>query len=149
MYPRFLLEELIPDIEKRYGLKFKSDPMSRAIGGGSSGGICAFKTAWERPDQFGRVLSWVGSFVDLRGGHVFPNLVRKTERKPIKVYLLDGDNDLDNSFGHWPTANLKMAAALKYMGYDYKLDWTKCFHGSTAMAAYLPDALRWLWNDNK
>ncbi len=149
LYPRFLLEELIPDVEKRYGLKLKSDPMSRAIGGGSSGGICAFKTAWERPDQFGRVLSWVGSFVNLRGGHVFSNIIRKTERKPIKVYLLDGDNDLDNAFGHWPTANLKMAAALKYMNYDYKLEWTKCFHGSTAMAAHLPDALRWLWNDAK
>jgi enterochelin esterase-like enzyme len=145
LYPKMLLDEVIPEVERRYLVKFSADPRDRAVGGGSSGGICAFKTAWERPDQFGRVLSWVGSFVDLRGGDVFPYLVRKTERKPIKVYLLAGENDLDNPFGHWPTANRKMAAALKYMGYDHKLEWTRCFHGSTAMAAHLPDALRWLW----
>ena len=147
LYPKMLLDEVLPEVARRYSVTFSTDPRKRAIAGGSSGGICAFKTAWERPDQFGRVLSWVGSFVDLRGGDVFPYLVRKTERKPIKVYLLDGENDLDNPFGHWPTANRKMAAALKYMGYDYKLEWTQCFHGSRAMAAHLPDALRWLWSD--
>jgi len=145
LYPRFLLEEVLPEVERRYGVTCSKDPSRRAIGGGSSGGICAFKCAWERPDQFGRVLSWVGSFVNLRGGNVFPNLVRKTERKPIKVYLLGGENDVDNAFGHWPTANRKMAAALKYMGYDHKLVWTQCFHGSKVMAAHLPDAFRWLW----
>jgi enterochelin esterase-like enzyme len=147
LYPRFLVEELLPEVERRHRVRFSGDPSRRAIAGGSSGGICAFKCAWERPDQFGRVLSWVGSFVDLRGGHVFPNLVRKTEKKPIKVYLLEGENDLDNPFGNWPVANRKMAAALNYMGYDHKLEWTGCFHGSKAMAAHLPDALRWLWRD--
>lgn len=146
-HARFLLEEILPEVTRRFALNLRADAMGRAIGGGSSGGICAFKTAWERPDQFGRVLSWVGSFVDLRGGFGYPELIRKTERKPIKVYLLDGDNDLDNPFGHWPIANRRMEAALKYMGYDHHLDWTGCFHGSKAMAAYLPDALRWLWRD--
>ena len=93
----------------------------------------------------GKVLSWVGSFVNLRGGHVYPAMIRKTERKPLRIYLLDGDNDLDNPFGNWPLANQNMAASLKYVGYDYRFDYGHCFHGSKGMSASLPDALRWLW----
>lgn len=144
-YVRFVLGEILPEVEKRFGVKFKSDAASRAIGGGSSGGICAFTAAWERPDQFGKVLSWVGSFVNLRGGHVYPSLIRITERKPIRVYQLDGTNDLDNPFGNWPLANKQMAAALEYMKYDHRIDWTECFHGSKGMCAHLPEALKWLW----
>ncbi len=144
-YVRFLLEEILPLVENRYGVKLSADPALRAIAGGSSGGICAFNAAWERPDKFGKVLCWVGSFVNLRGGHVFPALVRKTERKPIRVYLLDGRNDIDNAFGNWPVANQNMAAALKFAGYDYRFDFGECFHGSKGMSASLPDALRWLW----
>ena len=144
-YVRFVTEEILPEVQQRYSLKWSDQPQMRAIAGGSSGGICAFTAAWERPDLFGKVLCWVGSFVDLRGGHVYPAMVRKTERKPIRVYLLDGKNDLDNPFGNWPLANLNMAAALKYQGYDYRFDFGECFHGSKGMAASLPDALRWLW----
>jgi enterochelin esterase-like enzyme len=144
-YVRFLLDELLPEVRSRYGLNLSSDPAMRAIAGGSSGGICAFTAAWERPDQFGKVLCWVGSFVNLRGGHVYPAMVRKTERKPLRVYLLGGRNDLDNPFGNWPLANQQMAAALKFTGYDYRFDFGDCFHGSKGMAASLPDALRWLW----
>jgi enterochelin esterase family protein len=144
-YARFLLEEILPEVEKRYALKFRTDPGSRAIAGGSSGGICAFTAAWERPDQFGKVLSWVGSFVDLRGGHVYPSLVRLSEPKPVRVYLMDGTNDLDNAAGNWPLANRQMEAALKYSGWDYRMDWTECFHGSKGMISRLPEALRWLW----
>jgi len=147
LYVRFLLEEILPEVTKRYSLKLRTDAASRAIGGGSSGGICSFTAAWERPDQFGKVLSWVGSFVDLRGGHVYPYLIRKTEPKPIRVYLLDGENDLDNAFGNWPLANKMMASSLAHMGYDHRMDWTGCFHGSKGMSAHLPDALRWLWRD--
>ena len=146
-YARFLLEEILPEVTKRYSLKLRTDAAGRAIGGGSSGGICSFTVAWERPNEFSKVLSWVGSFVDLRGGHVYPYLIRKTERKPIRVYLLDGDNDLDNPFGNWPLANKMMAASLKYMGYDYRFDFGHCFHGSEGISASLPDALRWLWRD--
>ncbi len=146
-YARFLLEEILPEVTKRYSLNLRTDPAGRAIGGGSSGGICSFTVAWERPHEFGKVLSWVGSFVDLRGGHVYPYLIRKTEKKPIRVYLLDGTNDLDNAFGNWPLANKMMASSLQYMGYDYRIDWTECFHGSKGMSAHLPDALRWLWRD--
>jgi enterochelin esterase family protein len=148
-YARFLIEEMLPEVARRYSLRLRTDAAGRAIAGGSSGGICAFTVAWERPDQFHKVLSWVGSFVDLRGGHVYPYLIRKTERKPIRVYLLDGDNDLDNPFGNWPLANKMMAASLAYMKYDYRLDWNQCFHGSKGMAPSLPAALRWLWRDVK
>lgn len=148
-YVRFLLEEIIPEVEKRHAVKLRTTPEARAIAGGSSGGICAFTAAWERPEKFGKVLSWVGSFVDLRGGHVYPSLIRITERKPIRVYLLDGENDLDNPFGNWPLANKQMAAALKFMNYDFRIDWNPCFHGSKGMAPALPEALRWLWRDVK
>jgi enterochelin esterase family protein len=144
-YSRLVLEEILPEVQKRFGVNWSAKPEDHAIAGGSSGGICAFTVAWERPDQFRKVLSWVGSFVDLRGGHVYPNLIRVTERKPLRVYLLDGDNDLDNAFGNWPLANLNMAASLKYQGYDYRFDYGHCFHGSKGMSASLPDALRWLW----
>ncbi len=148
-YVRFLLEEMLPEVEKRYQTKFRPQPEARAIAGGSSGGICSFTAAWERPDKFHKVLCWVGTFVDIRGGNHYPYLVRVTERKPIRVYLLDGENDLDNKFGNWPLANKMMAASLKYMNYDFRIDWTQCFHGSKGMAPHLPDALRWLWRDVK
>lgn len=146
-YARFLLDEILPEVQKRYGVKFRQQPESWGIAGGSSGGICSFTTAWERPDKFRKVLCWVGTFVDIRGGNSYPYLLRITERKPIRVYLLDGSNDLDNKFGNWPLANRMMEASLKFMGYDYRMDWTQCFHGSKGMAPALPDALRWLWRD--
>jgi enterochelin esterase family protein len=144
-YVRFITEEVLPEVQHRYSVKCSDQPQMRAIAGGSSGGICAFTAAWERPDLFGRVLCWVGSFVDLRGGHVYPALVRKTERKPIRVYLFGGKNDLDNSYGNWPLANLNMAAALRFQRYDCRFDYGECFHGSKGMSASLPEALRWLW----
>lgn len=148
-YVNFLLTEILPEVEKRYQVKFRQDPKAWAIAGGSSGGICSFTAAWERPDKFHKVLSWVGTFVDIRGGNAYPYLVRITERKPIRVYLLDGTNDLDNKFGNWPLANRMMEASLKYMNYDFRIDWTECFHGSRGMAPHLPEALEWLWRDVK
>ena len=105
-YTRFLLEEILPEVSKKYQLR--SDPAGRGIAGASSGAICAFNVAWQRPDQFGKVLSWIGSYVDLtfgrdnhHGGTIFPAMVRKADRKPIRVYLQDGKNDLDNPYGNW------------------------------------------------
>ncbi len=146
-YVRFLIDEILPEVSRRYAVKFRPEAEARAIAGGSSGCICAFTAAWERPDQFHKVLGWVGTFVDIRGGNAYPYLLRVTERKPIRVYLLEGVNDLDNKFGNWPLANRMMEASLKYMGYDHRVDWNECFHGSRGMAPSLPDALRWLWRD--
>lgn len=143
-YARFLVEEILPEV-KKLGYNITDDPEGRAISGASSGGICSFTVAWERPDQFRKVLSTIGSFVDLRGGHAYPYLIRKTEKKPIRVYLQDGKNDLDNPFGNWPLANQMMASSLNYMKYDHRFDFTEGEHNSNAAGPLLPEALKWLW----
>jgi enterochelin esterase-like enzyme/sugar lactone lactonase YvrE len=143
-YARFLLEEIIPEVEKKYSLS--SAPEMRAICGSSSGGICAFTVAWERPDAFRKVLTSVGSFTNLRGGDVYPSLVRKTEPKPLRVYMADTSGDIDNAFGSWPWANQQMASALQYMGYDVRFDWAEGYgHNSDFGGARFPEALKWLW----
>lgn len=146
-YARFLLTEILPEVGKDHRISDK--PEHRAICGMSSGGICAFTVAWERPDAFGKVMSHVGSFTNIRGGNVYPALIRKFERKPIRVYLQDGSGDLDNQHGSWPLANQEMAAALKYAGYDYKFDYGDGGHNGKHGGSVLPDALRWLWRDVK
>ncbi|MEQ1824776.1 MAG: alpha/beta hydrolase-fold protein [Pirellula sp.] len=143
-FARFLIEEIIPEVEKKYTLS--KDPDMRAICGSSSGGICAFTVAWERPDAFRKVLSSVGSFVNLRGGNIYPSLIRKTEPKPIRVYMADTSGDLDNPFGHWPLANQLMASSLKYMGYDVRFDWAEGYgHNSDFGGGRFPESLKWLW----
>ncbi|MEQ8787904.1 MAG: alpha/beta hydrolase-fold protein [Pirellulaceae bacterium] len=142
-YARFLLEEILPEVGKKYNLT--QDPEQRAICGISSGGICAWTVAWERPDAFRKVLSHVGSFTNIRGGHVYPALIRKAERKPIRVFLQEGENDLDNLFGNWPLANRQMAAALKYAGYDYRFEMGTEGHNGKHGGAILPESLKWLW----
>jgi enterochelin esterase-like enzyme len=142
-YATFLIEELLPPIEKKY--RISTDPKRRGICGNSSGGICAFTVAWERPEVFGTVISHIGSFTNIRGGHNYPALIRKTDAKPIKVFLQDGSNDLDNMHGSWPLANRQMAAALKYRDYDHKLVFGAGKHSGQHGGAILPDTLRWLW----
>jgi enterochelin esterase-like enzyme/sugar lactone lactonase YvrE len=147
-YARFLLDEILPEVAKKQPLT--SDPARRAICGASSGGSCAFTVAWERPDQFGRVLSSIGSFTGLRGGNAYPSLVRKTEPKPIRVYLADTSGDLDNQFGSWPLANKQMAAALEFMGYDLRFDWAEGYaHDAHHASRIFPDALTWLWREER
>lgn len=144
-YAKFLLEEAIPFVTNKYSLAITSDPEMRAVCGSSSGGICAFTVAWERPDQFRKVLSTIGSFTNIRGGHNYPAWIRKTERKPIRVFLQDGSNDLNNLHGNWPLANQEMASALGFMGYDYKFVLGDGSHNGRHGSSILPDALRWLW----
>ena len=144
-YARFLEKEILPEVGKE--LRLRQDAAGRAICGISSGGICAFTAAWERPDLFSKVLSHVGSFTNIRGGDVYPGLVRKTPRKPIRVFLQDGSGDLDNQFGSWPLANQQMAAALKYAKYDYRFEYGDGGHNGKHGGAILPDSLRWLWRD--
>ena len=157
-YVRFLLEEILPEAEK--SVKLRQDAASRAVAGISSGGICAFTAAWERPDAFSKVLSWVGSFTGIAtrlqegrvvqpGGDNYPSLIRKTDKKPIRVFLQDGLNDLDNEHGSWPYANYAMDAALTYKGYDHTLVMGNGFHSDRHGRAIMPEALRWLWRDYK
>jgi enterochelin esterase family protein len=144
-YVTFLEKEILPEVSKGYRLR--QDAAGRGIGGISSGGICAFTAAWERPDLFSKVLSHVGSFTNIQGGDVYPGMIRKTERKPIRVWLQDGSNDLDNLHGSWPLANQQMAAALRFMRYDYRFEFGDGGHNGKHGGATLPDALRWLWRD--
>lgn len=143
---RFLIEELLPVAAA--GLNLTADPAGRAVCGNSSGGIAAFTVAWERPDQFGKVVSHIGSFTNIRGGHAYPALIRKTKpAKPLRVFLQDGVADLDNLHGNWPLANHEMAAALKFAGYDHTLVFGSGGHSGAHGGAILPDTLRWLWRD--
>lgn len=142
-YARFLLEELLPAVSEKYNLSEKA--ADRAICGASSGGICAFTVAWERPDAISKVYSMIGSFTNIRGGHVYPSWIRKTAKKPVKVFLQGGRNDLNNDHGHWPLANEQMAAALNFMGWDHKFVYGDGKHNLQHGGVLLPDALRWLW----
>jgi enterochelin esterase-like enzyme len=146
-YARFLLEEILPEVGKKY--KLTEDPECRAICGISSGGICAFTVAWQRPDAFRKVLSHVGSFTNIRGGHVYPSLIRAEPNKPIRVFLQDGDKDLDNVWGNWWLANLEMDAALKFKQYDYKFVGGTGGHSGKHGGAILPESLRWLWRETE
>jgi enterochelin esterase-like enzyme/sugar lactone lactonase YvrE len=144
-YARFLLEEILPEVGKQY--KLSSDPNDRAVVGSSSGGIAAFVAAWERPDAFRRVLSFVGSYTNLRGGDTLIDLVRKVEPKPLRIFLQDGSNDQNIYSGNWYIANQGLASSLAYAGYDVKFAVGTEGHNSRHGAAILPDALRWLWRD--
>lgn len=145
LYSKFLINELLPEVTKKYNIT--KDPEGRAIGGASSGGICAFTVAWERPDEFRKVLSHIGSFTNIRGGHNYAAMIRKTEKKPLRVFLQDGSHDLDNLHGNWPLANQEMAASLKFKGYDYQFVFGEGSHSGKHGGAILPDSLRWLWRD--
>lgn len=142
-YSKLLLDEILPEVGKSYHLT--NDPEQRAICGASSGGICAWTVAWERPDAFRKVLSHIGSFTNIRGGHNYQALIRKTEHKPIRVFLQDGDHDLNNAAGNWWLANLEMESSLTFAKYDVKAVWGHGAHNGNHGGAILPDSLRWLW----
>jgi enterochelin esterase-like enzyme len=145
-YARFLRDEIIPQVSRIVNLR--TDAASHAICGISSGGACAFTAAWEMPDLFSKVLSHVGSYTNIRGAHNYWTLIRQNPPKPIRVYLQDGSNDIDDVHGSWPLANQEMAAAFKFRGYDYRLDMGRGFHSLAHGGATLPSALRWLWRDH-
>ena len=144
-YARFLIEEILPEAEKRY--KLSADPNDRGIAGLSSGGIAAFTAAWNRPDAFRRVLSFIGSYTNLRGGDVYANWVRKVEPLPLRVFLQDGSNDLNLYAGSWFLANQALSSALQYAGYETTFTVGTEGHNAKHGGAILPDALRWLWKD--
>ena len=147
-YARFLMDEMLPEVSKNYNLT--KDPEGRAIGGTSSGAICAFNVAWERPDQFRKVISCIGSFTDIRGGHVFPKLVRDNEKKPIRVFLEDTLHDNphpENPNRDWHLQNVAMLAALTEKGYDVKHSFTEGTHSDSHGGSIMPEMLRWLWRD--
>ena len=168
-YARFVVEEMLPEVGKSYSLT--SDPAGRAIGGSSSGAICAFTVAWHRPDQFRNVISLIGSYTSIGyrpardgqplvpGGDLYPTLIRKNSIKPLRVFLQDGANDLDNAHGNWFLANQQMLAAFRYANatadarkdpgprYDVRHEWGDGAHSDAHGGALLPEILRWIWRD--
>ena len=155
-YSEFLMKDVLPVVSVKW--PYRDGAENRAIAGLSSGAICAFTVAWERPDQFHKVLSWIGSYVNLQGGstgigggHNYPTLIRKSKgnAKNIRVFLQEGTNDLDNPFGNWPLANMQMEKAFSYSGYDYKFTMGQGFHSDSHGRSILPDSLRWLWRGVK
>jgi enterochelin esterase family protein len=144
-YARFLIEEMIPELKKSY--KITDNPEGRCIAGSSSGGICAFTVAWERPDQFRKVFTTVGSFTNIRGGNKYPEIVRNAEKKPIRMYQQDGANDIVNQFGSWPEANKAMAKALDEKGYDHVFTFGEGVHSGKHGTMIFPDVMRWMWRD--
>jgi enterochelin esterase-like enzyme len=166
-YARFLVEEMLPEVGKRYRLS--SDPEQHAIGGTSSGAICAFTVAWHRPDVFRKVISMIGSYTSIGyrpaeagkplvpGGDLYPGLIRKSPIRPLKIFLQDGSNDLNNEHGNWFLANQQMLSALEWANaeadrkqtpgarYTVKHVWGDGAHSDQHGGALLPDILRWLW----
>ena len=153
---RFLLEEVFPEIEKNHKtpddlpIRLSTDPNDRCAGGGSTGGIGAFTLAWERPDAFRRVFTAIGTFVGMRGGDRYPVLIRKTEPKPIRVFMQDGSADEwmgGPEVGDWWMSNQTVERALEFAGYDVQHVWGTGPHSGRQATAIFPDAMRFLWKD--
>jgi len=154
-YARFLRDEILADVAAKYNIR--KDAYSRAIAGLSSGGICSFDAAWFMPDQFSRVLSWIGSFTAIQwredpqnpdGGQDYPEKVLREPHRNIRVWLQDGANDQENpNYGSWPMANIRLANALKLKNYDFHFSFGKGTHNPGQGAAELPEEMIWLWRD--
>jgi enterochelin esterase-like enzyme len=145
-YSEFLAKEILPPIEQKYNLR--QDAAGRAIGGISSGAICAFTVAWNHPDRFGKVISDVGSFTNIRGGQVYPQLIRGAPPKPLRIHLQDGTNDNrrpETPERDWYLQNRQMAEALGEKGYDFQYVLGHGIHSSKYGASIFPDTLRWIW----
>ncbi len=151
-YARFILEEILPEVEKQHTSDGRKIVLSkngndRAIGGSSSGAVCAFTAAWEKPDEFSRVFSAIGTYVGLRGADRYPTMVRKYEPKPIRIFLQDGTNDLNIYAGDWWMANQTMERALAFAGYQVRHVWGEGAHNGSQGISIFPAAMRWLWKD--
>lgn len=144
-YARFLIDEMIPHVESTYGVKISTDPNRRGLCGASSGGIAAFTAAWERPDSFRRVYTMVGTFTGHRGGIHYPTLVRRTEPKPLRVFVQGTTDDLNHGTGDWWIANLSLQRALAFAGYETDHRWGEGGHNQNHGASIFPEVMRWLW----
>ena len=154
-YVRFLRDEVLAEVEANYNIR--KDAYSRAITGLSSGGICSFNAAWQMPDQFSRVITWIGSFTSIQwkedptipdGGQDYPEKVLREAKRNLRVWLQDGSNDQENErYGSWPLANVRLANALKLKDYDFRFSFGKGTHNSGAGAAEFPEEMIWLWRD--
>ncbi len=150
-YNRFLMQELLPELEKTY--KLRQDGYSRGIAGESSGGICSLNSAWFNPDKFARVHSTIGSYTSIQwhpeehldGGNLYPYMVRKMPKRNIRIWMSDGTDDLENNHGSWPLQNIQLANSLKMREYDFHFRFGLATHDSAQAAIDLPESLAWLW----
>jgi enterochelin esterase family protein len=151
-YARFLRDEILAEVELQYNIR--KDATSRAITGLSSGGICSFNVAWQQPDQFSRVISWIGSYAAIQwhpgvvdGGNVYPNKVRLEDKRNIRVWLQDGTEDLENIYGSWPLQNIQLVNSLKMREYDFHFSFAHGSHSPAHGSAEFPEEMTWLWRD--
>ncbi|PCN46561.1 enterochelin esterase [Curtobacterium sp. 'Ferrero'] len=146
-YATFLVDEVLPAVRGRLGLRLSEDPEQWAVCGGSSGGNCAFTVAWQRPDRFRKVLAFVASFAQIPGGDPYPALIRSEAPRPLRVFLQANRFDLrhDEAERNWYSHNLQVAAALAERGYDHRIVLGDGGHSPNHGGVVLPDALRWLW----
>jgi len=150
-FPDYVLNELLPAVQRMRtkdgrAIRISTDGNDHAATGGSTGGIGSFTLAWRRPDQFRRVYSVIGTYVSMRGGHEYPVLVRKTDPKPIRIFMEDGSTDSWNLlFGSWYDANLNLESALTFAGYDVAHAWGEHGHNGRPGQVIFPDVMRWLW----
>lgn len=145
-YARFLIEEFIPYVEREYSVRISKDPNRRGLCGASSGAIASFTAAWERPDSFRRVYSMIGTYTGHRGGDDYPTLVRRTEPKPLRVFVQGNRDDLDLGSGDWWIANLSLFRALEFSGYEVDHEWAEGGHNQGYGASIFPQVMRWLWS---
>jgi enterochelin esterase-like enzyme len=154
-YARVIVDELMPVLYKEYNIS--KDPERHGIGGTSSGAIAAFTVAWQRPNEFRKVLSIVGSYTNIRGGDAYPDIVRQSEKKPIRIFLQDGRND-NRGVGRnggpydqrrdWFYQNVRLMQALTEKGYDLNYAWGINTHGQSMGGPMVPEMMRWLWRDH-
>jgi enterochelin esterase-like enzyme len=150
-YNRFLLEEVLPEVEKTY--KLRQDGYSRGIAGESSGGICSLNSAWFNPEKFARVHSAIGSYTSIQwhpeekldGGNLYPFMVRKMPKRNIRIWMSDGMDDLENTHGSWPLQNIQLANSLKMREYDFHFRFGIATHDAAQAGIDLPESLAWLW----
>jgi enterochelin esterase family protein len=148
-YARVIVEELMPALKKEYNLS--PDPEQHAIMGSSSGGCAAFSVAWFRSNDFRKVVTFVGSFTDIRGGHVWPELVEKSPKRPIRIFMQDGRNDNrrpENLKMDWFYQNVRLKDALEKKDYDLNYTWGIGNHGQKQGGSIFPGIMRWLWRDH-
>ena len=151
-YCKFILTEILPEVERQKTsdgreIHLSKNGNDRAIGGSSSGAVCAFTAAWEHPEEFSRVFSAIGTYIGLRGADRYPTLIRKYEPKPIRIFLQDGTNDLNIYAGDWWKANETMERALTFAGYEVNHVWGEGSHNGNMGTSIFPQAMRWLWKD--
>jgi enterochelin esterase family protein len=146
-YGDFLFRDVLPFAEKELQFEASDRPDHRTVCGLSSGGIAAFNVAWQHPEKCQRVISHCGSFTDIWGGHNFPSLIRKTDHKPLRIFLQSGTNDANTPFGNWALANQTMASALSWASYDFRFEYGTGGHNLSHGGSIFADTLHWIWRD--